>query len=275
MLAPTFNAVEPPDLKSRLAEIVVRLRAGAHHRAMTRPVGQAEAKAGPQAVQRAVAILGVFSEGEPELSLKSISARTGLPVSTAYRLAQALQHSGLLERSDDGRSYRIGTGLVALTAPALHRLNVQTLAPQLHSLAADIEITASFGIAEADDMFTVFSARPVTRFCGHQLPGSRQSLAHSAMGMAVLAFKRRPTEPALELVRRRGYADASGRQGDHVRAIAVPVMGGDGDAWGAVGVQALRRRMTDDLVHEMLPVIRRHAHRIARPDSIRRDIPSP
>lgn len=242
---------------------------------MTRPVGHAHAKTGPQAVQRAVAILGVFGEAEPELTLKSISARTGLPVSTAYRLVQALQHSGLLERSDDGRSYRIGSGLVALAAPALHRLNVQTLAPQLHSLAADIEITASFGVADADNMLTVFSARPVTRYCGHQLPGSRQSLAHSAMGMALLAFKRRPTGPALDLVRRRGYADAPGRQGDHVRAIAVPVMGGDGDAWGAVGVQALRRRMTDDLVHEILPAIRRHAHRIAKPDSLRREIPSP
>ncbi len=233
---------------------------------MTRPVRPDQAKAGPQAVQRAVEILGVVSEAEAALSLKSISARTGLPVSTAYRLVQALQHSGLLERTDDGRSYQIGSGLVALAAPAIHRLNVQALAPQLHSLAADIEITASFGVARADHLLTLLSARPVTKFCDHQLPGSRQPLEHSAMGMAVLAFSRRPTRPALELVRRRGYADASGRQGDHVRAIAVPVMGRDGDVWGAVGVQALRRRLTDDLMHEILPAIQRHAHRISRPD---------
>jgi DNA-binding IclR family transcriptional regulator len=232
---------------------------------MARP-SRSEVKAGPQSVHRAIAILGAFSDADPELSLTSIAARTSLPVSTTYRLAQALLHDGLLERSGDGERYRIGSGLVALAAPALHRLNVHTLAPQLHSLAADIEITASFGVADHRDMLTVLSARPVRRFCGNQLPGPRQPLAHSAMGMAVLAFGRHPAERELELVRRRGYADATGTQGAHVRAIAVPVLGGDGDAWGAVGVQALRRRLTDDLIHDILPVIRRHANRIVRTD---------
>jgi len=232
---------------------------------------RSEVKAGPQSVHRAIAILGAFSDADPELSLTSIAARTALPVSTTYRLAQALQHSGLLQRTDDGERYRISSGLVALAAPALHRLSVQTLAPQLHSLAADIEITASFGVADHHDLLTVFSARPARRFCGNQLPGPRQPLAHSAMGMAVLAFNRGPAQRELELVRRRGYADSTGTQGEHVRAIAVPVLGSDGDAWGAVGVQALRRRLTDDLVHDILPVIHGHAHRIVRADVGSRD----
>jgi DNA-binding IclR family transcriptional regulator len=217
-------------------------------------------------VHRAIAILGAFSDAEPELSLTSIAVRAGLPVSTAYRLTQALAHSGLVERTPDGDRYRIGSGLVTLAAPALHRLNLQALAPQLHSLATDIEITASFGIAANDDVLTVFSARPASRFCGNQLPGARQSLEASAMGMAMLAFSRRQPAWSLELVRRRGYAESPGRQGDHVRAIAVPVLDG-GDAWGAVGVQALRRRLTDDLVHDILPVIRRHARGIVRADA--------
>ncbi|WP_231514619.1 IclR family transcriptional regulator [Mycobacterium sp. URHB0044] len=228
-------------------------------------------KAGPQSVHRAIAILAAFSDADPELSLTSIAARTGLPVSTTYRLAQALQHSGLLERAGDGDDrYRIGSGLVALAAPALHRLSVQTLAPHLQSLATDIEITASFGVVDHHDMLTVFSARPARRFCGNQLPGPRQPLARSAMGMAVLAFSR-PAEQELALVRRRGYADGTGAQGAHVRAIAVPVLGRDGNAWGAVGVQALRRRLTDELVHDILPVIRRHANRIVRTDTPRHD----
>jgi DNA-binding IclR family transcriptional regulator len=227
-------------------------------------------KTGPQSVHRAIAILAAFSDADPELSLTSIAARTALPVSTTYRLAQALQHSGLLERAGDGDRYRIGSGLVALAAPALHRLSVHTLAPHLQSLATDIEITASFGVVDHHDMLTVFSARPARRFCDNQLPGPRQPLAHSAMGMAVLAFSR-PAEQELTLVRRRGYADWTGAQGDHVRAIAVPVLGRDGDAWGAVGVQALRRRLTDEVVHDILPVIRRHASRIVRTDAPRHD----
>ncbi|ART68153.1 hypothetical protein BTO20_05720 [Mycobacterium dioxanotrophicus] len=217
----------------------------------------------PQAVQRAIAVLRAFSPAEPELSLTSLAARTGLPVSTTYRLAQALLDDGLLERSGD--DYRIGLGLVALAAPALQHVDVHMLAPHLYSLAAGIEITASFGVLADDDVLTLFSARPVSRFCGNQLPGPRQPLQHSAMGIAMLAFGKRLGAPSLDIVRRRGYADATGRQGDHVRAIAVPVLGSDGAAWGAVGVQALRRRLTDDLVHDILPVMHRHAQRIPRP----------
>jgi DNA-binding IclR family transcriptional regulator len=226
-------------------------------------------------VQRAIAVLNAFGDAEPELSLTSIAARTGLPVSTTYRLAQALLNDGLLERSEDGDGYRIGLGLLALATPALHRLRVQSLTPHLYSLAADIEITASFGIPTDDDLLTVLSARPASKFCGNQLPGPRQPLTHSAMGMAVLAFTRGIAEPALESVRRRGYADATGRQGEHVRAIAVPVMGSDGEAWGSIGVQALRQRLTDDLVREILPVIHRHALRMPRPVSIPRGKTSP
>jgi DNA-binding IclR family transcriptional regulator len=225
-----------------------------------RPAG--ESPPGPQVLHRAIAILTAVGESEDELSLTSISARTGLPLSTAYRLSQALVHGGLLERSTDGEFYRVGAGMVALAAPALHRLNVQTVAPHLYSLAGDIEITASLGMAEDDDVITVCSARPVRRFCGNQLPGTRQALGHSAMGQAMLAFHRGSAVATLERVRRRGYADTTGTQGDHVRAIAVPVFGVDGLVWGSVGVQALRRRLTDDLVRDILPVIQQHARRI-------------
>ena len=227
-----------------------------------------EGPPGPQVLHRAIAILTAVGESEDQLTLTSIAARTGLPLSTAYRLSQALLHGGLLERSADGEYYRVGAGMVALAAPALHRLNVQTVAPQLYSLAGDIGITASLGMPEDNDVVTVCSARPVQKFCGNQLPGSRQALADSAMGMAMLAFHRRPAVATLERVRRRGYADTVGTQGDHVRAIAVPVFGEDGLVWGSVGVQALRRRLTDELVRDILPVIQQHARRIGARQNI-------
>lgn len=217
---------------------------------------------GPQVLHRAIAILTVVGESEDQLTLTSIAARTGLPLSTAYRLSQALLHGGLLERSGDGDFYRVGAGMVALAAPAMHRLDVQLVAPHLYSLAGDIEITASLGMPGEDDVVTVCSARPTHKFCGNQLPGARQALAGSAMGMAVLAFHRGPPAGPLERVRRLGYADGTGTQGEHVRAIAVPVFGVDGLVWGSIGVQALRRRLTDDLVHDILPVMQQHARRI-------------
>ncbi|MGU3497263.1 IclR family transcriptional regulator [Mycobacterium sp. C31M] len=237
---------------------------------MARP-SAGDAAPGPQVLHRAIAILTAVGESADQLTLTSISARTGLPLSTAYRLSQALVHGGLLERSADGDHYRVGAGMVALAAPALHRLNVQALAPHLHSLAGDIDITANLGVPEDDEVVTVCSARPVHRFCGNQLPGARQALSGSAMGMAMLAFDRGVNNSAMEQVRRLGYAESTGPQGAHVRAIAVPVFGGDGRVWGSVGVQALRRRLTDDVVRDILPVMRRHARHIGS----RRNLSSP
>ena len=231
----------------------------------TAPAG--EPPPGPQVLHRAIAILTVVGESADQLTLTSIAARTGLPLSTVYRLSQGLLHGGLLERSDDGERYRVGSGMVALAAPALHRLDVQTLAPHLYSLATDIEITANLGLPEDDEVVTVCSARPARRFCGNQLPGMRQPLSDSAMGMAMRAFTRRPAAAGLERVRRLGYADSSGPQGTQVRAIAVPIFGGDGQVWGALGVQAMRRRLTDDLVRDIVPRMRQRADRIgSRPD---------
>jgi len=64
-------------------------------------------------VARVMAILGCFSPTQQSLGLVEISRRTGLPVSTVFRLVGELREAGAVERMDDLR-YRVGPRLAEL-----------------------------------------------------------------------------------------------------------------------------------------------------------------
>lgn len=72
----------------------------------------------PQSVTgRALSILGVFGPDQPNLTLSEISDRTGLPITTTFRLLGEFVEWGALVRGPD-RRYRIGPRLVELAALA-------------------------------------------------------------------------------------------------------------------------------------------------------------
>jgi DNA-binding IclR family transcriptional regulator len=69
---------------------------------------------GVQAVERALAILRLFTPQCPELDLAEVSRRVGLPKSTCHRLIQTLAHSGFIVEGDGYGRYRIGLAAAQL-----------------------------------------------------------------------------------------------------------------------------------------------------------------
>ncbi|MFF0815965.1 IclR family transcriptional regulator [Rhodococcus sp. NPDC003318] len=225
------------------------------------------ARTGSRAIERAALVLACFDDGALELTVSSLAARTGLPVSSAHRIAQALVRGGLLERASGRDGYRIGPGLIALAVPPLVRMGVDACAPQLYALAAGISITASLGVVRGDEALTVFSARPPESFCDAQIPRARQPVGSSVMGRAMLAFEphRRPGSVSgadLDRIRRRGFAVDVDADDPTVLAVAVPVFDDARRPWGAVGVQAQRHRLTDPVVRRIVPAMQHAASRI-------------
>lgn len=66
---------------------------------------------GMRTVQRAIDILGLFSEHRPALSLREIVEASGLPKTTVLRLLQTLRLNGLLWLDEHGR-YIAGPGFL-------------------------------------------------------------------------------------------------------------------------------------------------------------------
>ena len=67
--------------------------------------------------QRILAIFEVFQQGSCTLTLSEISRRTGLPLTTSFRLLSTLTDWGALDRGPD-RRYTIGVRIVDLAALA-------------------------------------------------------------------------------------------------------------------------------------------------------------
>jgi DNA-binding IclR family transcriptional regulator len=85
------------------------------------------ADAGRSVTSKVIAILLTFSNGET-YSLTEIARLTGLPVSTAHRLANELLDWGMLQRTGEGQ-FRIGMQLHAIASHA------PAVVPNLHELA--------------------------------------------------------------------------------------------------------------------------------------------
>ena len=65
-------------------------------------------------VDKAIELLGLFSEREPEIGLSEISRRAKFDKATSRRLLLALAKHGMVEQNPDDRRYRIGPGVLRL-----------------------------------------------------------------------------------------------------------------------------------------------------------------
>ena len=77
-----------------------------------------------QAIERAVAILNVFSADEPELGVTEIAERVGLHKSTVHRFMVNLDAAGLVERNPRSGRYRLGLHIFELGGLVMQRMNL-------------------------------------------------------------------------------------------------------------------------------------------------------
>jgi DNA-binding IclR family transcriptional regulator len=146
------------------------------------------ADTGRSVTNKVISILLTFTNGST-YSLTEIARLTGLPISTAHRLATELAAWGILERTDDGQ-YQAGVQLKVIGSQA-------TLAPtSLHEKARRVMEDLATATARTNVRLGVLRDLDVVYI--EKLPGSRPvsmfyeaavAPAHAtAMGKALLAF---------------------------------------------------------------------------------------
>ncbi len=245
---------------------------------------------------RVLAVLDAFRGNPDRLTLSEVAERSGLPVSTTYRLLAVLTAGGALERGQDNR-YQVGIWTWELGQHAVRELT-DVARPFLQDLFEVTRENVHLCVRSGAD--TLY----LQRFYGSKrVPlmariGGRLPLHATAAGKVLLAFEEKwfrdaylagtlerrtaftITEPArlareLATVRRRGYGVTS----EEIRlgscSVAVPVCGPDGAVVAAIGmvIDSSRAGMIAKMLPPLLGTAKRIEAALRVPGPVSRRVP--
>lgn len=229
--------------------------------------------AGVRSVQRALDILSLLTEERPQVTIRDITASTGLAKTTVIRLAQTLVQSGLLWATDSG--YTAGPGLwrwahLARTA--------WELPPETRSMMREMAL-------QHQETVNVFMRRDIHRICiaqaesprslrhvikiGDELPlwagasakvlligAPRELLARVVAGAPPGRADLSALEASVAKADADGFAVSHGEREAGVSAVAVPVRNGSGGVVLALSLSGATTRFAEDRVEGFAAALR-------------------
>ncbi|MEH0574487.1 MULTISPECIES: IclR family transcriptional regulator [Streptomyces] len=233
---------------------------------------------------RAARLLEAFSHDRPTLTLSELARRSGLPLTTAYRLVADLVACGFLER-DEHDLYHIGLKLWEIASLAPQRESLRDAAlPFMEDLFQVTSENVQLAVREGEE--SVF----VERLSGHRsIPvinrvGGRLPLHPTGVGRVLLAFAPQDvqekvlasplksfspltvTSPVelrriLADVRARGFA-VNDRQVDlYTFAVGAPIRGANGEVVAALSIVVPAEQAS---VPALAPIVQATARAISR-----------
>lgn len=149
---------------------------------------QQEKKQTHQSLQRAVAIMRLFREEQPTLSVGAISEQLELHKSTVSRILAALREEELVELDPETGHYRLGVGLVTLAGVALGQITVRgTAYPVMEQLAQQTQETCSLWVLRENNSVCVGHIPAPQSIRYVVWTGRRVPLTATASGKVLLA----------------------------------------------------------------------------------------
>jgi DNA-binding IclR family transcriptional regulator len=228
-------------------------------------------------VERAISVLHALTEASGDLGTNEIARRTGINPSTVSRLLATLANDELVTRAVDTGRFRLGPRLVELGNAALARIDLRQLCrPHLEALTETTGETATLSVPYQQGTITVdFVQSPSSVRSVAQV--GRPSIAHAtATGKVFLAHAgSMPAEPMapytartitdpgelaaqVDLIRRRGWAQAVGEREDDLNALAAPVLSATEVLVGVVGLQGPAGRFRPKVMRGAVDVLLDH-----------------
>jgi IclR family pca regulon transcriptional regulator len=220
-----------------------------------------------QSLERGIAVLQVFSQERPALTLSEVARLTGITRATARRILLTLEKLGHVR--SDGRLFSLTPRVLTLGWAYLSSLNLWEVAqPLMEDLVEKTKESTSAATLDLPDI--VYVARvPTRRIMTIALGVGTRLPAHAtSMGRVLLAdlpeaeldrylaetplerfTKRTVIDPdklraILAQVRKQGYALVDEELEIGLRSIAAPIRRGDGSTIAALNVSGATSRVT-------------------------------
>ena len=198
-------------------------------------------------VATAFLILEALARHEGPASLTAISAELDITKTKVHRHLQTLITLGYVKQLGNGGLYTLTAKLrrVAQNTPPSASLlaAAQTVMPQLRD---ELELSVTLGRASGAGVEILEIARANTLVQVTTQPGALFALDSSAHGKVALAYGSdlfldsvdpqviKPLRSELATVRKRGWASAPGEILAGINAVAVPLLGSDGELLGSI-----------------------------------------
>ena len=230
-----------------------------------------------QVIERLAALLDALAQHPDPVSLKDLSAATGLHPSTAHRILNDLVMKRFVDRSEPG-SYRLGMRLLELGNIVKSRLNVREAALDfMRKLHRKTHQTINLSVRQGDEIvyidrsFSERSGMQVVRAIGGRAPlhltstgklflsvddpksvrayATRTGLAgHNKNSITDLA----KLERELSLVRSRGYARDNEELELGVRCMAAGIRDDSGRLVAGLSISAPADRLQEEWLEDLV-----------------------
>jgi IclR family pca regulon transcriptional regulator len=226
-------------------------------------------------------VLKAFDRDHPQMTLSSVSERTGMTRAGARRYLLTLEHLGYIYK--DERLFRLTAKVLELGFAFLSTVPLSDITrPYLQRITRETGEIAGLAILDRGEIVHI-SGSTVERMLAPTLTiGRRFNALYASSGRAIAAFldsqqiedvlkaceitaltpqslkTKEAIREELKIVRRQGYAVVDQEVEDGVRSIAVPVLNRQGMPLAAVTVLTNVATVSKkQLVEEILPVLQR------------------
>jgi len=239
------------------------------------------------AIHKIVEILRAFSPDSPEIGIRELAQKIGMPKSTVHRYLVALKQDGLVELNPNTSRYHLGLELVAIAVTALRNMDVRRASLQMMNwLAERWKETIDLDVLSGTHIITI-----------EQIPGQHilntggtfaaRLPAHcTSTGKVLLAYagpeyilehfpdelpkltrdtitSRSALLQELEQICRQGYARSWGEHEEYVHALGVPIRDLTGKVVAALSISGLATRIGEDTAEEMVKHLKSAATKIS------------
>jgi IclR family pca regulon transcriptional regulator len=243
-----------------------------------------------QTMQKAVAILQVFSAGNPRMKLQEVVDQTGLPKVTAFRLLKTWISLGYVTHDSASKTYALTPRVLSLGFAALSSMSVRDAAkPYLDELSTMTSQNVNLGVIDGAYIVYIERIKRKRILNIENYVGTRLKLCETAIGKAAMAFmsehdieltlaeilKSPDAEKLvgvggekllreLEAIRGISYAFADEELVKGLRSIAAPVLGTNGTSEGAINLPVFSMEVSRaQLLEQYLPLLLETAGRIS------------
>lgn len=240
-------------------------------------------------LERGLRLLSHFSRQDRTLSAPEFARRMGLPRSTVFRLLTTLEALGFIERTEGGRSYRLGMAVLSLGFEYLASLELTELgSPLLQRLRDEIGYSCNLVVRDGRSIVYVAKVSAPTLFpsavnLGTRLPAHATVLGRVMLtdlgddeldelypdeALEVYSPSTPPTLSALREIlaqdRAQGYAMGAGFYEPSITSIAAPVRDHTGRVVAAMGAALPSSRVEQSRVAELIGQVRTTADELSR-----------